>query len=110
MTATKSHSFRRWLAARPFLRVYLVRSLLLWCGFKTATLVLLSMAKVPDPLAFHALPEMACFVMAWLWLGSVMRRNGEDILLKNLGLPVQFLFLVLALVFAPLSLLLSLAA
>ena len=110
LTGTKWHSFLRWRAARPFFLSYLGRSVILWCGFKTASLFLASMAKVPDPLAFHALPEMFTFVMAWLWLGSLMRRNGEDILLGNVGLSVRFLFVLLAVVFVSLSLLLSLGA
>jgi hypothetical protein len=108
--ATKWRSSLLSPAVRPLVRVYLVRSFLLWCGFKVAGLFMMAIANVPDPLSFHLLPEAACFIMAWLWLGSIMRRNGEDILLANLGLPVRFVFALLLAVMLPLSLLLSLAA
>jgi hypothetical protein len=87
-------ALRSWFRS-PFFGIYLRRAFVLWFGLKTAAVILAAWAKLPAPLSFHAAPEIAAAIIAWLLLGSAMRRNGEDILLANLGFSVKLVFVEL---------------
>jgi hypothetical protein len=107
---------RDWVRT-PFFALYLRRTLLIWFGLKVALVFITLMGNaqsrafaMPAPLGFRFGAEAGMIVVACLLMRGLMRRNGEDLLLGNLGLPAGIVFTQVILMSPLLSWLASLLA
>lgn len=89
--------------------MYLRRTVILWFGLKLANMYGAVLAELP-PAGFRIGPEIGAVVVACLMMHALMRRNGEDLLLGNLGLPSSVVFTQIAALSPLLSFLVSLLA
>jgi hypothetical protein len=101
-------SYSQWWHSRLF-RSYLTVFPFLWALTKAANAFTASVAGIP-PLGFRPFTEMVACAIELIVLATYIRRDNEDILIGNLGIPLLAALLPLVLIHVILSALLALAA
>ncbi len=100
-------AWRDWFAG-PFCWLYFKRFLVLWLPLKAANILGANVIPGLSPLAFRPVTELGAIAVAAFVVWAIMRRNGEDVLLGNLGLRPAFAYIQLAATCVTLSALVSL--